>query len=121
MIIDTIQPKINLLDDQIENLERSGFFTEEVINSEVERLKRLKSYLEKLQGEKIYNKHLLAVCPYCNAVRLMAQEKGMSAEMNREFLKLRYKGFFFRSITTDEFPEVVKTMHCKLGCENQHL
>lgn len=116
-----LQSKINLLDDQIENLERSGYFTDEEISSKTPAMKRLRQYYVKKAGFLIHDKYLLAVCHYCNGLRLCAREKDMSKEMNKEFLRLRGNGFVFHSISSNEYDVVIKSLHCKPGCENQHL
>ena len=116
-----LQSKINLLDDQIENLERSGYFTEQDIDLNISAMKRLRDFYVKKAGFLIHDKYLLAVCHYCNGLRLCAREKDMSKEMSKEFIRLRSNGFVFHSISGNEYDVVIKSLHCKPGCENQHL
>jgi hypothetical protein len=46
MITDTITPKIELLQEQIDNIEKSGYYTEKEIDAKIKVLKTQLSYLK---------------------------------------------------------------------------
>ena len=114
-----IQSKINLINDQIENLEKSGFFTEEECNHQTQYLRSFKNLLEQEIAHlpKLYNTYIIASCHHCGGLSQCAPEKGMSKEMNKEFLKLRHQGFVIRTISSFECEYYMETLGACSACQ----
>lgn len=115
-----IQSKINLINDQIENLEQSGYFTDAEMEDQTQCLRSLRKLLEKkIENEpKRYNNYIIASCSDCGGLAQCAQEKGMSKQMHKEFLKLRHQGYVIRTISSYECEHYIGTLGACKACIN---